>query len=130
MISSVRLDGSSACLTIEGATNAEVFRAYVQEVLRPTLQPGDIVILDNLSAHKDTRALAVISECGAEVRFLPAYSPDLNPIEMMWSKVKSLLRTAQARTSTDLLKAIGAALAAISAQDALGWFVACGYSFI
>lgn len=130
MISSVRLDGTSACLTIEGATNAEVFRAYVQEVLRPTLQPGDIVILDNLSAHKDARALAVISACGAEVRFLPAYSPDLNPIEMMWSKVKSLLRKAQARTSSDLLKAVGAALAAVSAQDALGWFAACGYSFI
>jgi transposase len=130
MISSVRLDGTSACLTIEGATNAEVFRAYVQAVLRPTLRPGDIVILDNLSAHKDARALELISESGAQVRFLPAYSPDLNPIEMMWIKVKSLLRKAQARTSSELLKAIGAALKAVSAQDALGWFAACGYSFI
>ena len=130
MISSVRLDGTSASLTIEGATNAEVFRAYVREVLLPTLRPGDIVILDNLSAHKDARALALIGERGAEVRFLPAYSPDLNPIEMMWSKVKSLLRKAGARTASDLLKAIGAALAAVSAQDALGWFAACGYSFI
>lgn len=130
MISSVRLDGTSACLTIEGATNAEVFRAYVREVLRPTLRRGDIVILDNLGAHKDARALELIGEAGAEVRFLPAYSPDLNPIEMMWSKVKSLLRKAQARTSADLLKAIASALAAVCAQDALGWFAACGYSFI
>lgn len=130
MISSVRLDGTSACLTIEGATNAEVFRAYVREVLVPSLRTGDIVILDNLSAHKDQRALALIGEAGAEVRFLPAYSPDLNPIEMMWSKVKALLRKAQARSHADLLAAIAASLARVRPQDARGWFAACGYSFI
>jgi len=130
MISSVRLDGTSACMTIEGATNTEVFQAYVREVLVPSLCPGDIVIRDNLGAHKNDRTLALIAQAGAEVRFLPAYSPDLNPIEMRWSKVKSLPRKAQARTDQDLLSAIAAALRAVTAQDALGWFAACGYSFI
>jgi transposase len=130
MISSVRLDGTSACLTIEGATDTEVFQAYVREVLVPALRTGDIVVMDNLGAHKNDGTLALIAQAGAEVRFLPAYSPDLNPIEMMWSKVKSLLRKAEARTQDQLLSAIAAALRAVTAQDALGWFVACGYNFI
>jgi transposase len=130
MISSVRLDGTSACMTIEGATNTEVFYAYVREVLVPSLRPGDIVIMDNLGAHKNERTIALIEDAGAEVRFLPAYSPDLNPIEMMWSKVKALLRKAQARNHPDLLLAIASALNAVTPQDALGWFAACGYNFI
>ena len=130
MISSVRLDGTSACMTIEGATNTEVFRAYVREVLTPSLRPGDIVVMDNLAPHKNTQTLELIRQAGAEVRFLPAYSPDLNPIEMMWSKVKALLRKAQARTHPDLLKAVASALSAVTRDDALGWFSACGYSFI
>ncbi len=85
--------------------------------------------MDNLSPHKSDPTLALITAVGAQVVFLPAYSPDLNPIEKMWSKVKSLLRTAEARTPTDLVQAIGQALAQISAKDALGWFVSCGYSF-
>jgi len=130
MISSVRLDGTSACMTIEGATDTEVFQAYVREILLPALRKGDIVVLDNLGAHKNEQTLELIRQVGAEVRFLPAYSPDLNPIEMMWSKVKNLLRTAQARSHPDLLKAISTALRAVTAQDARGWFSACGYSFI
>jgi Transposase and inactivated derivatives len=130
MISSVRLDGTSACMTIEGATNTEVFHAYVREILVPALRPGDIVVMDNLGAHKNEHTLERIRQAGAEVRFLPAYSPDLNPIEMMWSKVKALLRKAQARNYPDLLTAIAAALSAITPQDALGWFAACGYNFI
>ncbi len=130
MISSVRLDGTSACMTIEGATNTEVFFAYVREVLVPVLRPGDIVVMDNLGAHKNENTLKRIRQVGAEVRFLPAYSPDLNPIEMMWSKVKALLRKAEARNHPDLLKAIAAALSAVTPQDALGWFAACGYNFI
>jgi len=130
MISSVRLDGTTACMTIEGATNTEVFHAYVREILVPTLQPGDIVVMDNLGAHKNERTLELIALAKAEVRFLPAYSPDLNPIEMMWSKLKALLRKAQARNHPDLLAAIASALAAVTPQDALGWFVHCGYSFI
>ncbi len=130
MISSVRLDGTSACMTIEGATNTEVFGAYVREVLVPALRPGDIVVMDNLGAHKSEHTLNQIRQAGAEIRFLPAYSPDLNPIEMMWSKVKALLRKAQACSHPELLQAIAAALAAVTAQDALGWFAACGYNFI
>lgn len=130
MISSVRLDGTTACMTIDGATNTEVFHAYVQQILVPVLRPGDIVVLDNLGAHKQAQTLALIRAANAEVRFLPAYSPDLNPIEMMWSKVKALLRKAQARNHPDLLRAIASSLAAVSAQDALGWFTACGYNFI
>jgi len=130
MISSVRLDGTTACMTIEGATNTEVFQAYVREVLVPSLHPGDIVVMDNLGAHKNELTLALIKQVGAEVRFLPAYSPDLNPIEMMWSKVKALLRKAQARNHPDLLAAIASALNAVTPNDALGWFTSCGYSFI
>jgi transposase len=130
MISSVRLDGSSACMTIEGATNAEVFQAYVREVLVPSLQSGDIVIMDNLSAHKNEHTIKLLEQAGAQVRFLPAYSPDLNPIELMWSKVKALLRKAQARTHPDLLNAIASALAAVTPEDARNGFAHCGYSFI
>lgn len=130
MISSIRLDGSTACMTIDGATDTDVFQAYVRAVLCPTLQPDDIVVMDNLAPHKDPTTLALIMATGATVRFLPAYSPDLNPIEMMWSKVKSLLRAAEARTHPDLLSAIGQALRAITPQDARNWFGACGYSFI
>ena len=102
MISSIRMDGSTACMTIEGATNTEVFRAYVREVLLPTLQAGDVVVMDNLSAHKNKQTIALIEAVGAHVEFLPAYSPDFNPIELMWSKVKNLLRGAEARTPEDL----------------------------
>lgn len=130
MISSVRLNGQTACMTIEGATNTEVFQAYVRDILVPALRPGDIVVLDNLGAHKNDRTLALIENAGAQVRFLPAYSPDLNPIELMWSKVKALLRKAQARNHPDLLAAIASALAAVTPDDALGWFAHCGYSFI
>lgn len=129
MISSIRLNGSTACMALEGTTDTESFRAYVAAVLRPTLQPGDIVIMDNLSPHKSDPTLALITQAGAQVLFLPAYSPDLNPIEKMWSKVKGLLRGAEARTPADLITAIGHALARVTPQDALGWFASCGYSF-
>ena len=118
MISSVRLDGTSACMTIAGATDTEVFRAYVRDILVPSLRPGDIVVLDNLRAHKSEATLALIAAAGAQTRFLPAYSPDLNPIEMMWSKVKTLLRAAGARSHSALLRAIAQALAAVTADDA------------
>jgi transposase len=129
MISSIRLDGSTACMALEGATDTETFRAYVREVLTPTLRPGDMVIMDNLSPHKSDQTLALITNAGAKVLFLPAYSPDLNPIEKMWSKIKGLLRTAEARTPNDLITAIGHALARVTPKDALGWFTSCGYSF-
>jgi transposase len=130
MISSIRLDGSTACMTIEGATTAEVFGAYVEHVLTPTLKPADIVVLDNLSPHKDTDAIRLIEEAGAQVRFLPPYSPDLNPIEKMWSKIKERLRATKARTQESLEAAITQALAQITPRDAMNWFASCGYSFI
>lgn len=130
MLSSVRLDGTTACMTIEGATDTAVFQAYVRAVLVPSLRPGDIVVMDNLGPHKNAQTLQLIAAVGASVRFLPAYSPDLNPIELMWSKVKSLLRTAEARTPDALLLAIAQALHRVSAQDAAHWFAACGYSII
>ena len=129
MISSIRLDGSTACMALEGATDTESFRAYVQAVLVPRLRPGDLVVMDNLSPHKSDPTLALITQAGAQVLFLPAYSPDLNPIEMMWSKVKNLLRGAEARTQAQLIVAIGQALAKVTPRDALNWFVHCGYSF-
>jgi transposase len=129
MISSIKLDGSTACMALEGATDTESFRAYVQAVLLPTIKPGDIVVMDNLSPHKSDPTLALITQAGAQVMFLPAYSPDLNPIEMMWSKVKNLLRGAGARTHAELVTAIGQALAKVTPNDTLNWFAHCGYSF-
>lgn len=128
MISSIRVNGETACMAIDSATSADVFRCYVEHVLVPTLRPGDIVVLDNLSAHKDKAAIEMIEQIGAEVRFLPPYSPDLNPIEKMWSKVKQLLRGIKARGLEDLLDAIGKALRCITETDALNWFISCGYS--
>jgi transposase len=117
-------------MTIEGATDTEVFQAYVRCVLCPTLRPGDVVIMDNLSPHKSQPTLSLITQAGAQILFLPAYSPDLNPIEKMWSKVKNYLRTAEARTQTALTEAIASALQTITPQDAMSWFARCGYSII
>jgi len=130
ILGSIRLDGSTACLTIAGAVDTEVFQAYVRHVLCPTLRPGDVVIMDNLSPHKSEPTLSLITQAGAQILFLPAYSPDLNPIEKLWSKVKNFLRTAEVRTETALIEAIAAALAMITPQDAMNWFACCGYSFI
>lgn len=128
MMASLRLAGRTECLTLEGATDPESFRAYVEVIRVPTLRPGDLVVLDNLAPHKSDPTLALIARAGAQVVFLPACSPDLNPIEKMGSKVKALLRACEARTPADLVKAIGQALAQVTAKDALGWFVSCGYS--
>jgi transposase len=117
-------------MTIEGAADTEVFQAYVRQVLRPTLRPGDIVIMDNLSPHKSELALALLTQADVEILFLPAYSPDLNPIEKMWSKVKACLRSAEARTQSALIQAIALALASVTRQDAINWFASCGYSLI
>jgi transposase len=106
MFSSIRSDGSTACMAVDGASTGEIFQIYIRQVLLPTLQPGDIVMLDNLAAHKNPKALELIQEMGAQVRFLPPYSPDLNPIEKMWSKVKQILRSIKARTEKSLLNAI------------------------
>jgi transposase len=115
-------------MTIAGATDTEVFRAYVKRVLKPTLQPGDVVILDNLSPHKNPATLALLAEVSIGVRFLPPYSPDLNPIEKMWSKIKEALRAAKARTQRQLGREIARALRSVTATDAAGWFASCGYT--
>jgi len=127
MISSVRLDGSTACMVVDGATNKDVFGAYVEQILLPSLKAGDIVVLDNLSAHKNQRVRELLKSVGAELWYLPAYSPDLNPIEKMWSKVKSILRALKARTKEALIEAIAEALDMVTASDAKGWFESCGY---
>lgn len=128
MIGSIRLDGSSACLAIDGPTDREVFREYVQSVLVPSLRPGDIVILDNLGPHNDPAVKRLIEQTHAHLMFLPPYSPDFNPIEEMWSKLKTALRQAKARTKEELYTAIGIALKTVTAQDAKGWFSLCGYT--
>lgn len=130
MIGALRIDGTTACMTLDGATDTESFRAYVQQVLCPMLQPGDVVIMDNLSPHKSQPTLEWIRRAGAQVLFLPAYSPDLNPIEKMWSKVKGILRSAEARTKETLDAAIAQALCQVTRKDAMNWFASCGYSFI
>jgi transposase len=130
MICSMRLDGSTACMTIEGATDTDVFETYAAEVLCPTLRTGDLVVMDNLSPHKNQRVITRIEQAGAKVLFLPAYSPDLNPIEKMWSKLKEFLRGKQARTVEELSDAIASALKNVTASDAMHWFASCGYSFI
>jgi transposase len=129
MISSMRLDGSTACMVVDGATNKDVFQAYVQHILLPTLKTGDIVVMDNLSAHKNQKVRDLIESVGAQLWFLPPYSPDLNPIEKMWSKIKSILRTIKARTKESLINAVAKALNKITANDAKGWFQSCGYMF-
>ena len=126
MLSALRLDGSTAAMVIEGPTDRDVFEAYVRHVLIPHLRHGDIVVLDNLSPHKTPAIVAAIEAAGAEVWFLPPYSPDLNPIEKMWSKVKQCLRSAKARTEQSLLHAIAAALKSVCASDAQSWFSSCG----
>ena len=102
----------------------------MKELLLPTLKPGDILVMDNLSAHKDRQALDLLEDAGVKVRFLPAYSPDYNPIEPMWSKLKALLRKVEARCNEALLPDIGDALSRVTQKDATRWLAHCGHGFI
>jgi transposase len=128
MIAALSLPGVEAVMTIDGATDADVFRAYVEQVLCPTLTAGDIVVMDNLRVHKVAGIRDRIEERGARLVFLPPYSPDLSPIEPCWSKLKTLLRAAQARTREALDAALQKALAAVRPSDAHSWFRHCGYA--
>lgn len=128
MIGALGIDGLGAIMTIEGATDGAVFLAYVQQVLAPTLQRGDIVIMDNLGAHKVDGIAQTIEACGASVMYLPPYSPDMNPIEQCWSKIKTALRSAAARSKKTLDAAIAKAILTVTDSDAIGWFTHCGYS--
>lgn len=127
MISALRVDGSTVDMVVESATDGLVFLTYVEKILAPTLKARDVVIMDNLAPHKMAVVVAAIEATGAAVRFLPPYSPDLNPIEKMWSKVKAYLRKTKARTKEALWQAIGAALKTVTASDAVNWFKSCGY---
>lgn len=127
VLASMSLSGMGPSLAVEGATDSQVFEAYVERVLAPTLREGQVVVMDNLSAHKGERVRKLIERRGCELIYLPSYSPDLNPIEEAFSKMKYLLRKAEARTRGVLLEAIGAAISAVSDQDARGFFEHCGY---
>lgn len=128
ILSSVRLDGTTIPLVFEGALNGAIFRAYVEQFLAPSLQPGDIVIMDNLSSHKVSGILEAIEAVGASVLFLPPYSPDLNPIELMWSKIKAILRKLKIREKELLDDAIAIAFDKVSTSDIFGWFSHDGYA--
>ena len=116
-----------ASLVVEGSTNGMVFETYLEEVLCPTLEKGQAVVMDNLSAHKGQRVRQLIEAKDCELIYLPPYSPDFNPIEQAFSKLKSYLRGACARTQQTLMEIIGEALSTISASDAEGYFEHCGY---
>src|SRR5215213_10084042 len=127
LLASMSVEGMGPSLAVEGATTAAVFETYVERVLAPTLRKRQVVVMDNLSAHKGERVRELIEGRGCELLYLPSYSPELNPIEEAFSKIKGLIRKAQARSREALLEAIGAAISALSAQDARGFFEHCGY---
>ena len=121
------LGGMGETMAVEGSTNREVFETYVEKALAPTLKAGQVVILDNLSAHKPARVRELIESRGCELIYLPAYSPDFNPIEEAFSKIKSIVRRAGARTKDALIDVLSEALSAISVQDARAYFEHAGY---
>ena len=127
LLASMTLEGMGPCLAVEGATTATVFETYVQRVLAPSLRRGQIIVLDNLSAHKSERAKELIEERGCQLLYLPAYAPDFNPIEEAFSKIKSALRKAQARNREALVEALGVAISAVTTRDAHGFFEHGGY---
>jgi transposase len=128
MLGALGVHGIQAVMTVEGATDTEVFRTYVRQVLGPSLAPGDVVVLDNLGVHKAVGIQQMLARRRARLLYLPPYSPDLSPIEPCWGKVKVSLRTAKARTREALDRAITQALTLLTATDACSWFMHCGYA--
>lgn len=128
MLATLSFSGVEAPMTVNGAVDGAVFKVYVREVLCPTLSTGDVVIMDNLPAHKVAGIRELIEARGAKLIYLPPYSPDLNPIEKCWSKIKTYLRKAKSRTRAELEKALSEALQLITTEDALGWLKICGYA--
>jgi transposase len=128
ILSSIRLDGTMVPLTFEGALNGDLFKAYIKDCLAPTLKKGDIVVMDNLSSHKVKGVTEPITKAGATVVYLPPYSPDFNPIELLWSKVKAYLKKVKVRSSDKLFEAIADALNTISLSDISNWFAHDNYS--
>ena len=127
LLASMSVEGIGTTLAVQGSTTRAVFEAYVEQVLGPTLRAGQVVVMDNLWAHKGEEVRGLIEERGCEVLFLPSYSPDYNPIEEAFSKIKGLLRKAQARTREALIEALGVAISAVTVEDAWGFFKHCGY---
>lgn len=127
LVAALGLKGVQAPLLFEGAMTRLTFEVYIEDVLAPTLRRGEIVLMDNLSAHKSDHVRATLEACGVQVIFLPPYSPDLNPIEKCWAKVKQALRAAKARTWDELLVAVRKALLSVSHSDVLAWFAHCGF---
>lgn len=127
LLASMSSLGMGGVMAVEGATTKVVFETYVERVLAPTLSAGQVVVLDNLGAHKGERVRELIEGQGCSLLFLPSYSPDFSPIEEAFSKVKALLRTAAARTREGLVEAIGMALSAVRPEDVMGFFGHCGY---
>ena len=126
-VAGLRLDGMVAPMVLDGPINGDWFEAYVSHILAPTLRPGDIVIMDNLSSHKRASVREIIEDRGAELRFLPPYSPDFNPIEMAFSKLKALLRKAAERTVDGLWTAIGRLVDVFTPAECANYFAAAGY---
>jgi transposase len=127
LMSGMRLDGVVAPMLLDGPVNAETFAGYVEQCLAPALEPGDILVIDNLPAHKSVRVNAAVEGVGCVLVYLPPYSPDLNPIENMWSKVKASIRSAAARTLDAVVNAVEVALNSVTMSDREGYFSHCGY---
>ena len=127
LLTSMTTGGMGPSMAVEGATTSRVFETYVERLLAPALKAGEVVVMDNLGAHRPKRVRELIEAMGCELIYLPSYSPDLNPIEEALSKIKHILRNIGARTKEALIEAMGRALAAVSTQDVRGFFVNCGY---
>ena len=127
LLASMGAEGMGPCMAVVGSTTKAIFETYVERVLAPSLRPGQVVVMDNRGAHRGERVRALVEARGCELLYLPPYSPDFSPIEEAFSKLKTLLRKAKARTRVALLEAIGRALSAITPQDAVGYFGHCGY---
>jgi transposase len=127
LLTSLHQGGMGPSMAVEGATTSRVFETYVERLLAPALQAGQVVVMDNLRAHKPKRIRELIEERGCELIYLPPYSPDLNPIEEAFAKLKHILRKTCARTKDALIEAMGRALGAVSTEDVRGYFVHCGY---
>ena len=127
LLASLHRGGMGPSMAVEGATTARVFETYMEQVLAPALRPGQVVVMDNLGAHRPKRVRELIEGRGCDLIYLPSYSPDLNPIEQALSKIKHILRKIGARTKELLIEAMGRALAAVSTEDVRGFFAHCGY---
>jgi transposase len=128
MIGAIALDGFRGLMTIDAGTSTDVFLAYVEQVLAPNLRPGDIVVMDNLAAHRTGRVVLAIQAAGAEALFLPPYSPEYNPIERTWAKLKDILRRLPTLSPDAFDKAVVTAMGAVTTEDILGWTTFAGYT--